>query len=233
MSFRFKKFEVDDSHSAQKVGTDGVLIGAWTDVDGVRSVLDIGAGCGLVSLMIAQRTDASRPPVTAVEVEAGAAADCRQNFDQSPWANRLNVIESDFACVDGIYDLIVSNPPFFLGDKAASGLSRRLARQGGALNYFTLIDYAARHLSPLGRLAFTSDIRHRQEIEYHAALCRLSLRRLCSISGKEGKAPIRLLWEFSLTAVDQVVDGHLSHRDVDGNYHPDYVALTKDFYLKM
>lgn len=235
MSFRFKQFTVDDSRAAQKVGTDGVLIGAWADVTGVHRVLDVGAGCGLVSLMIAQRTAGTDCSITAVELDDGAWEDCRENFGNSPWSTRLEVVKGDFASVEGTYDLIVSNPPFFLGDLAAATASRTLARQGGALNYFTLIDFASQHLTPGGRLAFTSDLRHEQEIMFRAELCRMALRRLCRVSGKEGRAPIRLLWEFQLSSDPSVRTEYESfaHRDVDGNYHRDYIELTKDFYLKL
>lgn len=233
MSFRFKRFNIDDSHCAQKVGTDGVLIGAWADVEGVETVLDIGAGSGLVSLMIAQRTEKRKSLITAVEIDDEASKDCIRNFAMSPWAESLKLINEDFSKIVGKFDLIISNPPFFCGDLAAKGEARMLARQGETLNYFSLIRFASSHLTTSGRLAFTSDMRHRSDIIFNAELCGLSLRRLCQVSGKENQLPIRLLWEFSREKILNPQTTSMAHRSEDGSYHKDYVNLTKDFYLKL
>lgn len=233
MSFKFKRFEICDTHCAQKVGTDGVLLGAWVNVDGVNSILDVGAGSGLISLMLAQRTENSDCLITGVELDKDAAADCKYNMESSPWADRLSVDNKDFEQIEGQFDLIISNPPFFTGDLAAAGTSRMLARQGISLNYFTLIEFAAKHLTAKGRLAFTSDMRHESAIVYTAEINRLSLSRICRVSGKEGREPVRLLWEFSKGKETLESKEFLSHRNADGSYHKDYIGLTRDFYLKL
>lgn len=233
MSFKFKQFEIEDEHCAQKVGTDGVLIGAWCNVVGANSILDIGAGCGLVSLMIAQRTIDTKSHITAVELDADASKDCRLNFESSPWKERLKLVNADFATIDGCYDLIVSNPPFFAGDMDASGQSRMLARQGRTLTYYSLIQFAAKHLTDEGTLSFTSDVRHEKEIIFTAEINKLHLRRVACVSGKAGKVPIRFLWEFSKQNVAMPERTYFSHRNEDASYHHDYINLTKDFYLNM
>ena len=231
MAFRFKQFALRDERCAQKVGTDGVLIGAWADVDAVRSVLDVGAGCGLVSLMIAQRTRNAQ--ITAVEKDSEASEDCRLNFKVSPWSDRLELVNADFKAVEGLFDLIISNPPFFCGDLAAKGDARMLARQGISLNYFTLIEFASQHLTADGRLAFTSDMRHEKDIVFTAAVNRLWPRRICRVSGKEGRAPIRLLWEFCRNETESIKNEELAHRTSEGSYHPNYIELTHDFYVNL
>ena len=233
MSFKFKKFAIDDSDCAQKVGTDGVMIGAWADVSGASNVLDIGAGSGLVSLMVAQRTQGRSVHITAVEIDEKAVLNCRDNFEKSPWANRLKVINSDFQQIPIFSDLIISNPPFFCGDLAAKGDARMLARQGITLNYFTLIDYASEHLSQKGILSFTSDVRLKNEILFRAELNKLYLKRICYVSGKEGNNPIRILWEFSRESTLKTIKESLNHRNADGSYHSDYINLTKDFYINL
>lgn len=244
MSFNFKQFTIDDSHCAQKVGTDGVLIGAWTDVsalvnnvknaiDHQLQILDVGAGCGLVSLMLAQRTVSSNARITAVEIDPSAAADCKGNFERSPWTDRLEVVNCDFGSVEGFFDVIISNPPFFQGDLESKTRARTLARQGETLSYFSLIDFASRHLKEGGVLAFTSDMRHQNDIIFTAEINKLYIKRLCLVSGKTGHKPIRALWEFERKRNNEMVKETLAHRNEDGSYHSDYIALTKDFYLNL
>lgn len=237
MGFRFKKFELDDSHCAQKIGTDGVLLGAWTALSpDDRTILDIGAGCGLVSMMLAQRTEFFHNPVqiTAVEIDPAAADDCRNNGLNSPWADRFNVVNCDFELIQDKFDVIVSNPPFFNGDLPANGEARMLARQGLTLNYFSLISFAASHLTSRGRLVFTSDTRHESRIIYCSEIEGLTLNRLCRVSGKPGREPRRLLWEFGkLRDNGPLIQECICHRNADGSYHPDYIAMTHPFYLNM
>lgn len=114
--FRFKQFTVWHDRCAMKVGTDGVLIGAWCDVDACRRILDVGCGTGLISLMIAQRTS-DRTMIEGVEIDAVAAEQAAENTDRSPWKNRLRIHTSDFldfaTSATVRYDHIVSNPPYF------------------------------------------------------------------------------------------------------------------------
>lgn len=238
MGFRFKQFEIDDTDCAQKVGTDAVLLGAWTNVDSASRILDVGAGCGIVSLMLAQRTSDKSSMITAVETERKAAVTCGLNFRQSPWAERLEVVESDFRAIQGQWDLIVSNPPFFLGDLPGNSIERALARQGGSLNYFSLIDFASERLIDSGRLVFVSDVRHAGEILFRACLRHLTLTRRCRFIGKEGDDVKRFVWEFTKypetgTPNALVDDETVIHRNQNGGWHEDYVDLTRHFYLRL
>lgn len=234
MSFRFKQFSIEDSDCAQKVGTDGVFVGAWARLEDARQILDVGAGSGLVSLMTAQRSQRQCSRIKAVELDTKAAAQCTENFRLSPWHDRLECLNCDFKEADGVFDLIVSNPPFFCGDLAANTSRRMLARQGVTLNYFTLIEYAAEHLDDLkGRLVFISDMRRESDIVFKAELCRLSLSRICHVYPKPGAEPKRILWEFSKRSIDKPIKEKLVHRNPDGTNHSDYINLNKDFYIGM
>lgn len=231
MSFEFKKFKVDDSRCAMKIGTDGVLLGAWTDVDNVKRVLDIGAGSGLISLMIAQRNREAR--VCAVEIDEGASADARANVSASPWKDRISIIEGDFASFtpDTAPDLIVSNPPFFSETLKSPSAERSLARHAAGLGPQSLIEYAARTLSADGTLAFITPTRAESEILFTAEMARLRLRRLTSVKTSPRKNTSRLLWQFSR------VDGPTERRELtiaenDGKPTEEYRALTRDFYLE-
>lgn len=234
MSFSFKKFDVEDGRCAMKVGTDAVLLGAWTPTDGARTVLDVGAGSGVVSLMIAQR---SMPDckITAVELSTDAADDCRENFGNSSWSDRLEIKCSDFVDINGEFDLIVSNPPFFVGSQSSPTSARRLARQGNSLNYFSLIEFAGTHLSDNGRLSFISDVRHEKEILFTAKLNKLQLQKRCCIISRPGKPVVRILWLFSRANgnVESPEITQMVLRSGDNTLHPDYINLTKNFYIHL
>ena len=155
MIFQFKEFSVKQEHSAMKISTDGVLLGAWAPVDDAASVLDIGAGTGLLSLMIAQRCDA--PLIDAVEIDEAAYIECTDNFENSPWGDRLFCYHASFeelvAEIDTLYDFIISNPPFYTADTQAPETARSTARSATALPFETLIEGVAQLLSDRGRFA--------------------------------------------------------------------------------
>jgi tRNA1Val (adenine37-N6)-methyltransferase len=155
--FHFKKFSVRQEGAAHAVGTDGILLGAWTDVRGAQSILDIGTGTGVVALLLAQRTEASVPPVMvhAVELQGASAACARENFGRSPWPDRLHLWETavqDLPRVAGRqFDLIVSNPPYFAGPSVAPAPGRRQARSIGTLAPADLVEAVCALLKPAGR----------------------------------------------------------------------------------
>lgn len=233
MGFRFKKFEINDKNSAHKVGTDGVLLGAWTNIEGVSNILDVGTGSGLVALMLAQRTEGSPAvKISAVEIDEESYSDSSENFNNSPWNNRLELIKSDFFEVDGMFDLIVSNPPFFIGDLNSPLEKRAKARQGDTLNYFSLLDFASSHLSPKGRLAIITDTRHENEIQKYAESVGLHLRRILYVSGIENKPPKRILWEWSRNNSSDVIEKtYICVRSFDSERSKEYSELTHEFYL--
>ncbi len=234
--FRFKQFDVNDSVSAMKVGTDGVLLGAWVGVSGVNRVLDVGTGTGLIALMIAQRNPSAL--VDALEIDADAAAEATVNCNLSPWSDRISVINADFvdyafAAGTQRWDLIVSNPPFFNNGVESSDTHRARARHESGLSYDTLLERSAQLLNPVGgRVGFISPADRESDIIYSATFNRLHLRRLTRVSTVEEKAPRRLLWEFSTEAGETVSDS-IAVRTVTGSYTEMYTALTRDFYLNM
>lgn len=229
MSFTFKQFHVDDSHCAMKIGTDGVLVGSWTDVEHADSVLDVGAGSGLISLMIAQRT---RPAVKiqSIEICPEAVEDMERNFAVSPWADRLSALSGDFCKFDKQVDLIVSNPPFFSAGLTAPDASRAMARHGNGLNPYTLIDFATTHLNPGGSLAMITDYDDHADITYHAEMAGLKIRRFAKVVSRDGAQPIRALWQMRRQ------DGHIEVETIvihkpDGGYTERFRQLTDQFYL--
>lgn len=139
--FQFKQFRVDQDKTAMKVGTDGVLLGVWADHQNPIQILDIGTGTGLVALMLAQRF--SNAQIDAVEIEKEASEQAQENFSNSPWHNRLKCFHTEIQTfkpeIEKKYQLIVSNPPYFLPNFHASDLKRKIARQSTHLNATELI----------------------------------------------------------------------------------------------
>lgn len=234
-TFHFKAFSVSDDRSAMKTGTDGVLLGAWAEApEGVASVIDIGAGSGLISLMMAQRYPHAR--IHGVEIDAGAVADARFNAGASPWADRIEITEADASAWAPSLPgprLIVSNPPFFSETLRSPSASRAMARHDGALNPLSLIRIAERLMtSPSDRLAFIAPSARSSEIEFELSVCGLSPLEVCSVSTRAGKAPVRTLWSVA-RGVNTCLRTDLAIREADNSYSSPYIALTSPFYLHL
>lgn len=234
--FRFKQFAVRNDRSAMKVGTDGVLLGAWCNVAHASSVLDVGTGTGLIALMVAQRNATAK--IDAVEIDAVACEEARHNFEASPWASQLAVTHYDFlqyAAVCGKkYDLIVSNPPYFTEDTTSVDLRRATARHTSvALTYEALIRAAVTLLTAQGRLCIIGPVERDAEIRSVAQECGLVVARRLEVRPKPGAPVKRTLWELSSTATETLEEELTIETDVHNDYTPQYVALTRDFYLKM
>jgi tRNA1Val (adenine37-N6)-methyltransferase len=217
-----------------KVGTDGVLLGAWTNTDNANNILDIGTGTGLIALMLAQRSNAN---ITAVDAEANAYQQAKINFDASPWTNRLQLVHSkiqDFHS-DQLFDLIVSNPPYFSGYYSSENLSRDIARSADALlPYDELISSAKNSLIANGRLSLILPADQQERIIAIASQFGLTLSRLTFVKTKNTKEAKRILIEFinDLSVSEVIEDELIIQLDDNGRvYTKEYINLTKDFYL--
>lgn len=237
-TFRFRQFEVSNCRSAMKIGTDGVLLGAWMwgggccEVTSPGRVLDVGAGTGVISLMAAQRWPGAE--VVGVEIDPVAAGECAGNFSASPWCGRLTVECCDFASFASPgFDLIVSNPPFFTNGALAPDDARRTARHELSLTVGTLLRRSAALLNPGGRIALVTPADREKDVRFEAAMARLSVARLTRVSTVEGKLPKRLLWEFVSGGSAATVEETLTLRRSDGSPDPRYVALVGEFYTKI
>lgn len=229
--FRFKQFEIDDSLSAMKIGTDGVLLGAWASVEDCRQVLDVGTGTGLVALMVAQRC--AEAHITAIDIDARAAEEAQYNVDKSAWYSRIAVLHADVRefAIDEKFDHIISNPPYFNDALRSPDVQRNTARHTDTLGYEELISAAERMLVKGGRLSVvlpTDGAMHfRRE-----AFERLWLARQTDVVTREGEEPKRTLMEFVLGDEPLMprCDTITIHRR-DGSYSPEYRDLTAEFYL--
>lgn len=230
--FRFKQFNVINDKTAMKVGTDGVLLGAWCDVAAARRVLDVGTGCGVIALMIAQRNAVAT--IHAIDIEPEAVAEAVLNFQNSPWGNRLEAELIDFNVfgTDEKFDHIVSNPPFFTSGVLPPEGSRNLARHATALSLEELVAHGKQLLTPGGLMSIIVPADAEQLIRRSAVTSGLNIGRLTAVIPVEGAAPKRLLCELVNGDATTVVES-MTIQDANRNYTQQYIDMTRDFYLKM
>lgn len=195
-AFRFKRFTIRQQRSAMKVGTDGVLLGAWAGVRSTdRRILDIGTGTGLIAVMLAQR--AAEAEITGVDIDD--VTEARENGDASPWGDRLHFVQQpiqQFRPAER-YDLIVSNPPFYVDALVCPDLGRTTARHTVHLSYEELLDAVVRLLSPGGRFAVVLPTPEAERFRRLAAR-HLRLDRLTTVRTTPRRPVKRVLMEFSL-----------------------------------
>ena len=192
--FQFKQFSIQQDQTAMKVGTDGVLLGAWCNCDKAEKVLDIGCGTGLLSLMLAQRSEAK---FTAVEIDSAAAKQAEENIANSPWAKRIKLIKGDFLklLLAEKYDLIVCNPPYF-GSKQKRN-AREQARQNISLPYPILFHKAAQILNPNGSFCLISPADQEETLIDLGEQNSLFPKRKLEVKGNKQTPVKRLLFEFT------------------------------------
>lgn len=229
--FRFKHFDIDDSHSAMKIGTDGVLLGAWARVATCRSILDVGTGTGLIALMAAQRNPEAH--ITAIDIDPAAASEARHNADCSMWGDRITTLRGDIRTYmsDSKFDHIVSNPPYFSDALRSPDAARSIARHTATLAFSELVDSAERLLADGGRLSVVLPTDGAAEFR-RVAFGRLWLSRQTDVASREGDAPKRVLMEFVRTSEPLMPRcDMLAIQAHDGSYTEKYRRLTEDFYL--
>lgn len=228
--FQFKQFRVDQDDCSMKVGTDGVLLGAWFPVETGCSVLDIGAGTGLIALMAAQR-GAGR--VTAVEIDPLAAEQARRNAGNSPWAGRIEVVNADIAhfTAESGYDRIVCNPPYFRNSLRCPDSGRNTARHNDSLSYETLALCASKLLVRDGLLCLVLPYDGVEAFTRCAAQAGLEMCSRTDVITAPGKTPKRSLVVYG-KGFRTLVAGVLEICGSDGNETSDYINLVKEFYLK-
>jgi tRNA1Val (adenine37-N6)-methyltransferase len=233
--FKFKEFNIDQNRCAMKIGTDSVLLGAWTSIhSNPHSILDVGAGTGILALMLAQRCSAKL--IDAIEIDDDAYEQCVENFEQSSWSDRLFCyhasLEEYTDEIDEKYDLIISNPPFYSDTYKSENKQRDLARFVDAMPFKHLVESVSKLLSKDG--LFTVVIPYSEEHKFIdlASKEQLFPNRILRIKGSPSSDIKRSLIEFTFqesTAIFEELIIETSRHE----YTEDYIELTKDFYLKM
>jgi tRNA1Val (adenine37-N6)-methyltransferase len=235
--FQFKQFSIQQDHCAMKVGTDGVLLGAWAPINHRPfSVLDIGAGTGLIALMLAQRSHAEQ--IDAIEIDENAFEQCVDNFENSPWNDRLFCFHASLDnfmedLEDEEYDLIVSNPPFYSEDYKTENESRDLARFQDALPFEDLVEAASVLLSENGILSVIIPFKEEEKFIALAKECNLFPFKITRVKGTPTSEIKRSLIAFSFTKIDEFPIDELIIETARHQYTAEYITLTQDFYLKM
>ncbi len=230
--FHFKKFSVSHNESAHKVGTDGVLLGAWANVHGAKHILDIGTGSGVIALMLAQRSDEDAR-IEAVEIQERGAREARMNVQRSPWPEKIKIhhisIQAFFP--NQSFDLIVSNPPFFIDSLASPVEERTKARHSSTLTFSDIVTFAINHLVPTGRLAVVLPEAEGKEFEQLAADSGLHVQRKLVFRSRKHKPVERLLMEFTFAQRLPEITELVLYAEND-NWTTEYRKLLSDFYLK-
>ena len=236
--FKFKQFSIHQDKAAMKIGTDGVLLGAWCSVDFYPdSILDIGSGTGLISLMLAQRSDAMT--IDAVELDENAYEQSVENFELSDWGDRLYCYHASFSeFVEELqeeqetYDLIISNPPFYVNAFETEDESRNKARYTTSLSFKELIIGASVLLSDRGKFAVVIPFSEEDSFIKLATVNKLFVNRICRVRGSLSTEIKRSLLEFSCKQT-KVKEDELTIEKSRNDYTVEYINLTKEFYLKM
>lgn len=234
--FKFKQFTINQDRCAMKVGTDGVLLGAWVPIDNRPfSVLDIGAGTGLIALMLAQRSSAEQ--IDALEIDEEAYEQAVDNFENSPWGDRLFCyhagLDEFMEEPEDEYDLIVSNPPFYSEDYKSNDEQRDMARFQDALPFEDLVEAADLLLSENGVFAVIIPFSEEERFVALAKEFELYPIKITRVKGTPTAIIKRSLLAFSRNEGAKVIVDELIIEIARHDYTEDYVKLTKEFYLKM
>ena len=231
--FRFKQFQIDHSKSAMKIGTDGVLLGAWTSVNcKPKTILDIGSGTGLIALMLAQRTASSI--IKAIEIEQDAAAEAAANFKDSPWSDRLKLIHVDILNYTQksieTFDLIVSNPPFFTAPFKVSEDSRSTARDNNHIPYEDLFSCVDQLLNATGSFSMVCPFEYQNKLVALGLEHHLHLAQELHVRGTLTSPFKRILMRFEKTK-SSLLTAELILEESRHQRTSEHQQLVKDFYL--
>ena len=234
--FLFKQFAVEQDRCAMKIGTDGVLLGAWAPIDNNPfSILDIGTGTGIIALMLAQRSGATQ--IDALEIDEDAYEQATDNFENSPWNDRLfcfhAALDEFVEEPEDEYDLIISNPPFYTEDYKSENQQRDLARFSDAMPFEELIEAADLLLSENGIFAVIIPFKEEERFIDLCAEVELFPVKVTRVKGSPKTPIVRSLlafkrYELSVLEADELIIEINRHE-----YTDEYIELTKDFYLKM
>jgi len=217
-----------------KVGIDGVLLGAWCEVKNIECALDVGTGSGLIALMVAQRSNAE---IDAIDIDENALVQSKLNFSDSPWAQRLNAIRKplqEFSQVcEKKYDLIVSNPPYFIDSLKAPDLQRSVARHADSLSHSELLENAIPLLNKTGRICLILPVNEGIKCTEIANKLGLNCDKQVMVYPKPEAASKRLLLQFSFSKLETMKSGITIETENRHVYTDEFSELLKDFYLKL
>ena len=229
--FNFKKFSIHQNNAAMKIGTDGILIGAWVNISKKFKGLDIGSGTGIITIMLCQRN--LNLELDSIELSQSAVMDAKINIENSNWSNRIKLFHQDLKDFhpDSNYDLIVSNPPYFKKSLQPSNSERSKARHQNDLKLEDILKFSNQNLTKDGSLNIILPFEQKKEAIEFAKKHGLNAIRECAVYPKPNKAPHRILIEFSRSENKQLIKESLVIEEAGRhNYSEDYKKLTREFY---
>ena len=230
--FTFKQFHVEHDRCAMKVGTDGILLGAWAPLGRARRILDVGTGSGLVALMLAQRGEPG-VRITGLELDQAAANQAAENVAASPWPERVDIVQGSLQAFEASpFDLIVSNPPYFGHGQHFDCQARASARHTGSLTLAELFTHAKRLLGEDGGLSLVLPVQALEEAMLQAESLGFHLAERRDVVTREGKKPGRFLLHFC--RIKHCLKwGEIIINTVNNDHGDIYKGMVSPFYLKM
>jgi len=232
--FRFKSFSIEQDLCAMKVGTDGVLLGAWTDCLKHKTILDIGTGTGVIALMMAQRNPEAQ--IHALEIDQTAAKQAKENFNRTPWADRLEIIPQSlqefWRATDTTFDHIVTNPPFFTGGTLSGSQDKNSVRHTTKLSHSDLLGAIRNLLKPNGTCSLILPTIEGYRCIELARTYNLYPIRMTEVYPDQTKPLERLLITFAKQEVEHLADKLYIRNHDSQDFDEEYQQLTSEFYLK-
>lgn len=231
-TFAFKQFKIVQDKCAMKVGTDAVLLGSWVNASNAKTILDIGTGTGIIALMLAQKSPAR---IDAIDIDLNAYIQATENVNDCNWKDRIEVhhisLQQFAKESDHKYDLIVSNPPYFVDSSKASEESRTNARHTDQLPFKDLLDGVLKLLSPTGKFYVILPTKESELFKEAAEKNKLFLTKATRIITRTDKPEKRLLMRFEFIQRAFSEDSITIEKDERHSYTDEYKELTKDYYL--
>ena len=230
-TFRFKQFDVKQDKCAMKVNTDGVLLAAWAQLNSAKTILDIGTGTGVLALMMAQKNPEAI--IDAIDIDEDAFLQAKENFTNCKWSERLKAYHYSLQnfSPDRKYDIIISNPPYFMDDLKADNPQKNIAKHSVALNYEELISGINFLLNKNGSAFIEIPAFNYPLLMNEAEKHNLFVNNKTDVISIAGKAAYLSLIELSYKAAI-LKETTLTISNPDNSFTSEYIALTKDFYLK-
>lgn len=229
--FRFKQFQVDQQGCAMKINTDGVLLGATVMHTQPADILDIGTGTGVIAMMLAQRFDQAK--IDAVEIDSSAAATAGKNFLDSPFKDRTAIYPVPFEQfeTDSLYDLIVSNPPYFVNDLKNPEKRKEIARHTHEDFFDLLLRKAVKLLKDTGALWLILPVKQAEKVIVNAVLHKLYPSKVIHIYSDKDKAAFRQIICLDFAGHRPLAEEHIYIYAAEGVYTDQYKELLRDFFL--
>ena len=236
--FKFKQFTIHQDRTAMKVGTDGVLLGAWAPIaPTAQRILDIGTGTGLIALMLAQRYPSLN--ITAIDIDKSSIEQATENIKNSPFAQYITTHHTSLQSYnpEEKYDAFVCNPPYFVASLKCPDAQRTQARHTDSLSFDELLSHSARLLNDEGSLSVILPVTEGNQLIALASQYGFTLTQQVHVLPTPTSAPKRLLMHFTkksmVNSQQSIVDSQLIIELARHQYTPEYITLTRDFYLKM